>query len=74
MRVQSGSHEKGSSRHLNGEALAGRPTSPSAVQCSRISSALCPDGPGAAGRQIVSPANKLCLVEEMVENLGDQRV
>ena len=67
-------HEMGSSRLLNGEAPAGRPPSPSAVQRSSISSARHLDGPGAAGGQIASPTNKLCLVEETVESLGDQRM
>lgn len=43
------------------------------LQRSGVSSARHLDGPGAAGGQIASPTNKLRLVEEKVESLGDQR-
>lgn len=43
------------------------------LQRSGVSSPRRLDGPGAAGGQIASPTNKLRLVEEKVESLGDQR-
>lgn len=45
-----------------------------AVQYSGISTTCCLSVPGASGGQIVSPTNKLYLVEEAVESWEDQRM
>lgn len=57
-------HETGSSRLNSKKDPAGRPCSPSAGQCNIFSSMHHLNEPGAAGRQIASPTNKLRLVEE----------
>lgn len=73
MGVQSGSPRNGLIQAPRRGGPGWQTPSPSAVPHSGVSSARHLDGPGAAGGQIVSPTNKLHLVEETVESPGDQR-